>query len=514
MKTETRKTTRTHYLQILTLAFMLMAIPCRADDPPVIPPVAPAVPAESTPPAAPTGETPTEPVVPPEDTLLNVILRDLKPPQEPKVDPPIEPAPEPPVVPPVVPPVAPATPVVPPVVEPKPKPKITKATSPSKGHPLLEPVPSAPVAQTPPPPPAPDLDQNLTDDQREEIQEAIVAERLFPGRKGYAKQVKDWYPEFERKARALQDRKPDITEDDEEYQSLLRSKPTLSRQEVKKVQRAIGQDESVREAQKAVAPQLEEVRMTAKRAEIAPQVKEFVKVTYPQAVIKLAEQEGDASPIVPVIKMMREKGADAAREEYPLEMSVMAEVSGRYAAMTEEFLYLRNGAKALDQNNPTHLAVSEFIRNEGQAYAKNAGNVDGKNLLIDRDGRRFLTREDFNRVVMTDPNERATYDPNNWRTGKFWTFTDTAITDMLAHRTNSEIKNRVSGEQKRIESYGYKRQPKSTVAKTQPAPTEITAPKSVPTIAPGGGGGVVKSTVSDDSPIPIASIAARLKRKI
>jgi hypothetical protein len=471
-------------------------------EPEIIPPVTPEEPEPV--------ETPEEPAAPeePKDYLLSKVLEGMpgyeeKPPVvEPAPEPPVEPEP---VIPPVTPPVEPAAPVTPPT-------PAKKTVRPSaKGHPLVTPPVEPPSYQPPTPEPLPPVtpEPALTDEQREELEEAMVAERLFPDRyKGHAEALKKWNVDFEKRASALIEKNPNVQESDEEFQALLKTKPVIKPVDLKKVLRTVATESAVADTTRALAPKINQIEMDAKRAAILPEVQSFASNTFAQ-LVRNGIQSDAKSLLAEPMKLAVEKGVEAAAAEFPLEYSVMKEVVEGSRARVQEFLLMTNRATAFDPANAVHKQVADFINHEGQQFVEKGGKY------LQQAGRQFMPRAKFIAMLGSDPNEAKTFEPQKWHTARYWTFTDSAIVDMMAIRTKEEAENRIKNVQENAKKYGFERAPKKPFANPQTppakAPTELRPPQAQPAAAPGAQTPPKAPVAVDNSPIPLTGIVAGLK---
>lgn len=443
------------------------------------------------------------------DPLLAAILRDLKPQAE---EPPAaEAAPEPTEPPPAETPTQ-ETPPPAPAATAKPAKKGFKS---AKGNAVVDAPPPTPppVPEPPQPPPQPQPQAApLTDEQREELEEAEVAARLFPDRyKDYPAQLKRWNSEFETRARALLEKNPNITEEDDEYQALLRTKPTMKAVDSKRVQRTIGEEAAVRATEKRLAPKINKIEMDSRRATIMPEVQAFATNGFQQQIREVIQADA-RSPLTEPLKVFLEKGAEAVEKEFPMEINIFREVAAASQARVREFLLLRNEAVEYDPaKNPLHQQIADFINFEGQEFE----NKGGKYLV--QNGRRFMPRSEFLQMLNRDASEARTFDRQNWRTSKYWTFTDAAIVDMMAIRTKQAAENRIAEEEQRAKRYGFARPPKQAAAQAQPKPTSqptsIQPPKARPAAAPGAASTPKTPPPTDDSPIPLSGLVSHLKMK-
>jgi hypothetical protein len=364
-------------------------------------------------------------------------------------------------------------------------------------------------------PPAPAEDSTLTSDQIEELEEAEVAARLFPSRYGdFPTELKKWYEGFGARAKALLEKNPNLTEEDDEYQRLLNSKPTVKPADYKKVLKASVREDVRRDVAKELAPRFDQQAMDTRRAEILPAVQKFASETFPQGIRNLISADAQ-SPLSEALKRVEEKGFAAAAQEFPLECGVMAESYGRQQKRVEEFLLLKNRATPFNPRNAVHKEIADFISQEGRLFAQRGG----KYLV--QGARRFLPRDEF--IAMITPGEAGysaaearAFNAADWTTSKFWTFTDAAIVDMMAIRGKEEAESNVATELKRAKQLGFERAARKPVAKDQTKPgeepREIRPPRATPAQAPGAATTPPAQGNPDGSPIPVASIVSSLKR--
>lgn len=498
---------------------------------PAATPMPPAPPPESAPePPASSGQPGPAAPAPDEgvhDVLLATILNSLRPEAaspadvEPAIEPAAElsaeppaesaaaPAAEPPPVPAVQ--VAAAAPPVPPV---SPAAKKKTIRSVAKGHPAVEPPP-VPPAPAPPvePPAAPSgiaAGENLPEEQQDELAEAVVAERLFGSRyQGHSAALKKWYADFDGRAAALRARNPDLTEQDDEYQALLATKPALKPADYKRVAKTMATEAAVAETSQRLAPKLDKLEMDARRAEVLPGVQDFTQRVFGQGVRQLIQADAGSCLHEPM-KLALEKGLEAALAEFPEEATVMRETMDAQKRRVHEFLLLKHRAAAFDPRNQTHQEIAQLINEEGRGLVDYGAKNGPQHLL--KDGRQFLPRDEFIALLGSEPAEARTFNPAQWTTRRYWTFTDAAIVDIMAIRAKREAESRITFERERAGRLGYVKAPRKSVAESQPAtpPAALAPPKATPSATPGLPRPVKPASV-DHSPIPVASVAARLK---
>jgi hypothetical protein len=438
-------------------------------------------------PTNPTPEVPvvTEPQKP--DSFIQKILGDLG--QNVVVAPAPEPAPEPtptPTVPPVVvsdvTPAAPATPAPPVSPEPPPAPaarkkraKIVNAES------ILPPEPAPiPAAEPPPAPVIPDDEQyisSLTEEQREELREMEVAESLYPDRhKGLQKKMVAFYKEYDQKVQKLSSEDPDRTfdENDTAFQKVLASKPRIGASESRRVQREIGTREAEERVRKNLAPQIEELSARSLENELRPGIEQMQHDIIRDVGEKLILPDVN-SPIADAIKA-RSTTPDKITKQQKMALTVYDEEAQRAAKYAGEYVYLLRGAKKFNERDATHIAISSFINEQCNSIANS-----GPDITV-RNGRRFLTRQQFSTMLQSNPSEASTLN-NNFETKSYWTATHSQILEMFAWAAKQGAEARVVHARKMAEEFGYIPAPEQNVT---PAPQNIpAAPPNTPT-APAG----------------------------
>lgn len=439
------------------------------------PPPAP----EPTPTPEPTPEPESEPA-PDEvtDVLLAQIIGDLKgktdevPPVEPAPEPTLEPAP------------TPAPPEPTPTPEPKKPKKITIV------EPTAEP-PAAPVVVPPTPAPAqaqadPDVEYvaSLTDEQRDEIAEIEVAEKLYPDRyKGAKKKLIEFYRRFDKEA-------PGLEEDGAAFKSLMDVKPKLANLDYKKVQREIGKTEAVEVVRKEFAPELDDLKIG--QAEIKARPKVAARLNQLEQDLNTMFVADEKSPMREVSKLFAEKGAEAAIAEFPLEASVANQELSRSRAMLAELTLFSNNATKFDQNNRAHMELFNFIEAQGNALQEAGG--------MTRSGKTFLTRTQFA--------DRARSIGHAETASKFFTFTNEDVERMIAEDAKMRIETGVKKKLEEAKRFGFERKPKSQSAEPKNEPPATTAPTTTPKATPSRakGAGIIEPPAATVTGVDVVGI--------
>jgi hypothetical protein len=361
---------------------------------------------------------------------------------------------------------------------------------------IIEPPAAAPVAELPRiAAPAPDADaeyiKTLTDEQRDELYEAEVAEMLEPVKfKDQKKNLLAFYRRFDKEVAEITAAEPDTKlEDNEKFKVLIKAKPVLDAHIVKKVNREIGSREGERRAETKLSPKIAEMEISQRRIEMQPKFQKWVVEQFNPGVDILIERDA-TSPMTEALKVIKEKGvAEAKKDGYKIEAMIYEKEKKDAARRVEKFLLLKNDAVKFDTDNPDpdHIWIFDYIEKEGRLVA----DYESKNgRLVDKD-RKFLPRIDFFAMLQTNPAEAATFDRRAWKTKSFCTFDDTSILDSLAINTKNTIERLVKEAIKQAEEAGFERRPRvknTPAAKTPPkTPTELNPPRAVPAAANGAG---------------------------
>ena len=328
--------------------------------------------------------------------------------------------------------------------------------------------------------------ESLTEEQREELHEAEVAERLFPDRhKGRRKALLAYYKTIEDSTRKLLEEDPQRTldESDEEFVKLTERKPGMSAAEYKRTLREIAAEDARKKVGQDIDPRLEEINLKTRRLEVAPMIEKVAEKTLPES-IKSMFAADEKSELAQVFKVIDEKGPEEFAKEYPLEAAVAVAEVGAAKTVVREFLMLTKGAARFDEKNQAHNFIIGFIDNQGEQFAERGGDLRNKA------GKQFLPRRKFSEMLRKEKDQASSFDPERWQTGKYWTFTDSDIVNMVATQAKQNIEHRVKWEIEQAEKRGFVRVKRNPVAEAPKAekktPQEIEAPK-ISQKASGGG---------------------------
>lgn len=382
------------------------------------PEVTPAATTEPTPaPAATPEPKPANP------RLLSTILNLIKP-EEKDVRPP---EPEPAVV----------TPEVKPEAAPAPVPEKKKVTVKKPAPPAEsvedivkrtiaastpKPVEPAPVA-TPEASPIPD---DLSPEERDEVELARYAEKKDPARKGLSDRVTKFFQERAKFLEARLDEEGDdyAPESDPKYKKFLQQNdPKFLPAEKRKFERDLIADQATERARKELAPEVEGYKQRLieieERPKIAARRGQFV-----EDVVAGMPKE------VHQFFVENNRDIEKTREAFPLEYPIIEKTLVNAADIAEEFLSVRAGVKAFDAASPQHRFIDEFVHERGETFIRSG------DAGLTRDGKTFVS-------------------PRNWRGGMektHWTFDNDDVLAMLKLQAQREVKSRIAAEQKRLDT--------------------------------------------------------------
>lgn len=461
------------------------------DPTPITPPAAPVV---TPPPVDPPVETPPieTPVNAIDDPMLGALaddFRQLVTPVEPPEEPVITKVDESALTPkPGETPVPPATP--PPVkkkkleiVEPTPAPAAAPA-------PASVPVAVAPVAPTPEPPdPDADYIKGLTDEQREELAEAEFAEKNLGNK--YAGQRKKLIESFKAVDKFAAEN-PDAEPDSEEFQKILRAKPTLSGVDARKVVRGMAVEEFRKStaSDTSTADRLRQVETTAKIAAAAPEIANVLSKVV-DGITEIATKDPELKAVMEIVTA---KGYDEAAKEYPLEVQAFSTRVDHARAISNDYVLFAKDLATFDPKNQNHAWLADFVAKQGEHFKKNGGE-----RLTDKQGRTFLTRAEYNAAAAKDPDFEK----------KHFTFTHRNVLEMIAANAVLAAKADIAAEDARVRGLGYERrkagQPApSAKPTTEPTPVETPGTRGRP--SPGPAAPTAKPAPEGDSPFNAATM--------
>lgn len=325
----------------------------------------------------------------------------------------------------------------------------------------IEPPPPAQIAPAPPPPaPPPDPEKNgkvdeeyfktLTLEEQDEIQLAQFADTK--AKPGILAQTIEYFKKVDK----FIEEHPDLTPESEEFTNFTKAnKPQWSNSERRKIERQMISEEAARAAEEKFAPAMQETSRKVLELETRPYIEQSVA-----EVEEAIQQKREGTDLVPVEKevvaAIREKGYDAALEEFPVEAPI---VQGTLNA-TRAWLELSRGLVPFDPNNGTHQWLAGFIAQEGHNIANGP-----KELRVDKTGRTFLPFNQMLELQRTKPEEAA----------KHWTFDEGMVKEMLANRAVLQVNHEI----KRLEKSGFKREARK-VSGNPGNSTATTAPTAPP----------------------------------
>lgn len=409
-----------------------------------------------------------------DDPLMAAVKRDMG-----LEDPNPEPEPAPAVVPPTSVAEEPeTTPAPEPVPEtaPAPKKKVVRRAEPAAAPvpPAPEPVdePTAPVTK---PTEEEAFIATLPLAVQRELEDYHEAEEIFPDKhKGKHRQLVDWLKGVDGKIEELRQQNPQRTfdKDDEEFTKLMGTKPKLPPGDARLAQERVVERRLTDRIKRESERELSEIKRRQVAIEVAPTVAAEVDAFREAAIESFA---GDEDPALKqVAGVIKEKGLQAAIEEFPLEARVTAGVMGQVSKMLESYRLMAHGAQMYDRNNPTHQMLGQFLQKVGDEFEASGGQ---RKL---RGGKVFVHPAKFSRLT---PEQQA----------KAWTFDLSDVEGLLASEAGKTISEQIKAAEERAAAFGYVRRPKAStpVRKDDPpvqapdAASNRAVPRAKPTPAIG-----------------------------
>lgn len=360
---------------------------------------------------------------------------------------------------------APEPPARKPVTVRKPAPRITPE---SVAEAVKKVIPAAPAAPTPEPKPAapaaPTIPEDLTPEEREEVELARFIEGKDEAKKGLADRTVKFFQEqkkfLEKRIAEVGDEYDPAT--DPAYRKFLeKNQPQLSPSERRRMT-ILKETEGIKKeafeaARKELMPEIEQTKRKLREIEERPKVRSRVQ-SY------LDEVGSDAAP--EVYKFYVENGRDEAKTaaEFPLEFGIARDTVAGATRLAEEFLNVRHQLVEFSpETNPVHRFMHDFVDEQGKIFAERGGEA------LKRDGKTFIH-------------------PYQWKpelAANHWTFDNEDILAMLKIQARLEAKTRIDTERKRVEA-AYEAQKRRSAApngtppavppKSEPASPVITTP--------------------------------------
>ncbi len=333
-----------------------------------------------------------------------------------------------------------------------------------QGGAAAPPHPAAAAPAAPAPNPDEEYVKGLPDEVRDEIAEAQWAEKnLGEKYKGRAKKLIDWYRTHDTKASELRTAKPDRTfgEDDEDYQSLLKTKPRFDALDYKKIQRGMIEENVTEKVRKESEGKLAEVERKQKEIELKPAIDSVVS-EFTTGLTSLLDDKADWR------KTIKERPDAAA--EFKMEESIREAKTAEAADLAREYTRFANQLSPFDASNPKHKWLLDFINRNGEYHAAHGGDARV------RDGKTFVPRLKWAELARTNPEALKNH----------WTFSHRDVLTILALNTQADIERAIETERNRLKELGFERKPKAPSAQPpKPDPQPLNPPKAKPTPAKG-----------------------------
>jgi len=341
--------------------------------------------------------------------------------------------------------------------------------------PASEPAPTEPVTAQPAPAPgavrAPDLDEEyiagLTDEQRDELAEAEFAEKRFGEKyKGQKKKLLEFYRSVDKQAK---EKNGQIDEADEEWQKLLRTKPSLTAVDQRRVIRAMGAEEARTEIESRYGTRFEDLEREQKLIKAAAHVNQIVDEFGAQ----LHELVAKEPALADAAKVIAEKGIEEAIKTHPLEAKIIVRQNMKSKQLAETYTLFANKLIKFDPKNDDHIWLNDFVTRQCDVFKRTGG------AKLVKDGKKFLTRAEYLETHRTDPKGTDQ---------KFWTFDHEQILDLIALNAKRSTIEAVKEAEKLAKEYGLERRPKASPTEPPPSgeePQPLDPPKAGVRPAPG-----------------------------
>ena len=442
-------------------------------------PTEPIIPAAETPPAKP------EPEKGSEDPLLAALLNEMgdgPPIKQVKVE--DEPVKEEGKKPEEPAPASPPTPEVKAEIKPKVKKKVSFTPQPDAAPAAPAPVtlPAAtPITVWPSEDPDKAYLDGLTEDQKEELEEAGWAEKNL-NKSGAKKKLVDWYKKLDAEAERMAKEDPGVKFDasNEDWNKFLATKPGFSKSEQKRILTGTIREQAEAQIRKEQEPKMAAVERDAREAKLKPDVDNAVgqfREGLKQVVAEDVGDDGKETTVAAAAKLLATDPAKA-RAEYGLESAVIEQEQVKAVKLAETFTRFTRGLEQFDPENPGHAFLHQFVKARCDEMVKY-----GKPADKTRDGKRFVTKAEMYDLHLKVKAGTAPASEMN----EVWTYSHRDILEMLAQNAKYVIRERISEEEERAKANGFERRARAS-AETPKVEAEVkplNPPKSMSTPSKG-----------------------------
>lgn len=396
-------------------------------------------------------------------TLGDVVeRRHLKPKEEPKPEEKAAAATPPPEDPPVTPPVAPAEPAKPAAK----KAQVKRSTADELAEKLklqqtspLPPAPASPAPADPLPKAEDHKDDDLTNEEREELQFAEWVEKNRPEHKGKAAETRT----FLKKVKDYIEKHPVLTpgtEEHDDYQKFLdANRPKYKSGERRQLEREQWSSEATEKASKAADEKINATKAEMDRRMFELEAKPKLEKDLKEFTQTFGTDAPEAERVIDpgLVKEFTEKGYEAISAKAPIEAPIIA---GSINA-AEAYLRIQHGIEPINLSNGTHLWLADFLDTQSNDFVAKSKPSDRV-----RDGKNFLPWVDYYALAHKNPAEAK----------KHWTFSRGEVLQLIDLNAQAGVKAKYA----ELEKAGFSRK-KNPDPATQPPPVPpITPPESAP----------------------------------
>ncbi|MCI0538831.1 MAG: hypothetical protein L0Z50_26800 [Verrucomicrobiales bacterium] len=318
------------------------------------------------------------------------------------------------------------------------------------------------TSSTTTPPPATNADAEyeatLPEENRATVELLRWAEGAHPEMKGKATEMLGYY----RKLNEFLNDHPD--DEDKLTEFVARNKPKVSEVTFRKLEMERIKEEAVSAAEEKLRAktdkELAEMRDKLHQVETTPVVQRATDDFEMRFAQNGTLQDGTKRIDPAALTLIREKGLESARDEYPIETPILAQ----HVAAAREYLQVTTGLKKFNEADDLHSWLANFM------FQKDQEMLAGPPEKLVREGKTFVPVWKMKEIVRTDPTKAANY----------WTF---GVQDHL-NLIEENAHRQVAAEYKKVEKVSKRLglAPNTTVA-TPPASATTQNPPTPPKAA-------------------------------
>jgi hypothetical protein len=304
---------------------------------------------------------------------------------------------------------------------------------------------------------------SLLPEEKEAFKISQWAAQNVEGQNGLDQKYLDF---FKKHKKFLEDNSDYDINDSDEYRKFLdTSKPKV---DLKRFEKEMWTSEAEQRAIKKVQPEIMKLRRDQARIQGEPAAQGNIQKAKRILFGTIPEESK---------KIIQESGIQGLVDNNPIEAKIINESLSDAQGLVNVFYEIVHNVQDYDEKNPSHAALSNFISKEQDKFIKSGRTVKG--------GKTFVRRERMPLVPKAE-------------IGKYYTFSDEDIVNLIALRAKESMSGKITGTRKALEKAGWSRG--AQVASQQASP-KVEQARKIQTPAPSRGVSAPVTQPKESNPI-------------